>query len=261
MKWKETTRAASVNLASVVMSPTFILSVLLFFGVLFAEVIQMALIRDTLASDMGDAYFFNISIHFGYYIYAAPLLCSLATGGLFVNDSEAGFYRLRLMRSGRGGYRHGLWLGATVGGGLALFLGALLFALSCALLFGPHYPATSIATADGWLPVLEGLSGNWRYMLLNALLAFVFGMVWSGVGLTFTVLSPNRYVGVLAPFILCFCLALLLPPALQPLEMLVQGRWESFSLPMLFLYQGVLYLLALLWFSFAYDRRITHGQG
>lgn len=256
-------RSIWVNMTDVLTSSNFVISVLLLFGVLFAEVTEEALHlpwRQYDPSGFGDAYFFNISMHFGYYIYAAPLACAFASSGLFCNDAEAGFYRLRLMKSGRREYKYGLFFGSTIGGGLALMLGVILFAALCSMIYRPYLHASEMAAMDAWLPVLNSLTGNWNYMVVNAFLAFVFGMVWSGVGLTFSILSPNRYVSYLAPFIICFCAVLILPIGLHPLEMLVQMNWESFTFPKLFAYQTILYLGTLTLFSYAFERRIIHGQ-
>lgn len=264
MKLSSMNRSLRVNLTNVVTAPNFWISVLLLFGVLFAEITEGAFSwpwRVTNLSGIGDAYYFNIALHFGYYIYAAPLACAFAASGAFVSDSEAGFYRLRLMKSGRKEYQYGLFLGTTIGGGLALMVGVLLFAGACALIYPPNIPATNVAALDAWLPVLSGQTGNWNYMIVSALLAFMFGMVWSGVGLTISIFSPNRYVSYLAPFIICFCSVLALPTELHPLEMLVQMNWVSFTFLKLIAYQAILYIVVMAWFRYVFERRIIHGQG
>jgi len=147
MKLSSMNRSLRENLTNVVTAPNFLISVLLLFGVLFAEVAEGAFSLPWRVADQfefGDAYYFNIALHFGYYIYAAPLACAFAASGTFVSDSEAGFYRLRLMKSGRKEYQYGLFLGATIGGGLALMAGVLLFAGACTLIYGPYIPATNM---------------------------------------------------------------------------------------------------------------------
>jgi hypothetical protein len=257
------TRSVLVNLTHVVAAPNFWISVMLLFGVLFAEIAEGAFSWPWRVMEMsghGDAYYFNISLHFGYYIYAAPLACAFAAGGMFVSDWEAGFYRLKLVKSGRREYQYGLFLGATLGGGLALMAGVLLFAAACSAIYIPYASAADLVAPDAWLPLLRGRTGNWNFMLVSALLAFLFGMVWSGIGLTISVLSPNRYVSYLAPFIICFCSVLALPTDLQPLEMLVQLHWlESFAFAKLIAYQAVLYLAVMAWFRYAFERRVVHG--
>lgn len=257
-------RALGVDLRLTLSAPNFWIAALMLYAVLMAEVADAGVNRVLYGrGEFGDAYNFNISLHFGYYIYAAPLLCAFAASGQFVGDVEAGFYRLRLLRSGRTGYQYALFVGATLGGGLALMLGVLLFAASCAALFGPYAPAADLGgTPDAWLPLLERRDGNWLFMLTIAAQAFAFGAIWSGAGLVATVFSPNRYVGYLVPFIICFCCALALPPWLQPLEMLLQLRWqEGFEFYKLAAYQAALYLATMACFRLALERRLRRENG
>lgn len=258
MKISYLARSVQINLMSILKSSPFALAVMLCFASLFAEIINpiMAIV-DTGIRDYGDAYFFHLSTHFGYYIYAAPLVCAFATGNVFCDDWEAGFYRHRLMKVGRRVYKHGLWVGVTLGGGLAVMLGVLIFALVCTLSFGPLPSATILPTMDAWLPLLQGAMGSARYMIINALLGFLFGMVWSGVGLLISTFTPNRYVSFLAPFMVCFSAVIFLPASLGPLEMLVQMNWESFTFPKLVAYQLILYTLLMIGHSIAFDRRIN----
>ena len=255
---KRTIRAARVNLKNVLMSPNFTIAALLLFVVLFAEITENAFTfpwRQTNPNGYGEAYYFRISLNVGYYVYAAPLACAFASSALFIQDWEAGFYRSRLMRSGKGGYANGLWLGATAGGGLALFMGGMLFALVCAVVYPPHIPAVEQDI------IVAGFLGNFRYMLECALMAFLFGAVWSGVGLIFSVLSPSRYVSYLAPFILCFCSLLFLPEIWGPTAMLKWERWTEFPTTGPLAYQAALYAGGMLLFRFAFERRVIHGRG
>ncbi|MFR9256723.1 MAG: hypothetical protein ACLVJ6_15185 [Merdibacter sp.] len=57
-------------------SRNFCLEVILCFIALFAELVP---IFSANTGEYGDAYYFNISLHFGYYIYATPLVCAFAS--------------------------------------------------------------------------------------------------------------------------------------------------------------------------------------
>ncbi|MEG2187741.1 MAG: hypothetical protein RR085_10515 [Clostridia bacterium] len=263
INFKALYRSFWANLRNVITSSNFVFSVVLLFGVLFAEIATDAFSvpwRQYDQTGFGDSYFFNCSIHFGYYIYAAPLLCAFASSWLFCDDAETGFYRSRLMLSGKKEYSYGLFLGTTVGGGFALMTGVLLFILSLTVIYLPYDPATGMAAMDAWKPLLHGKMGGWHYMMANAMLAFLFGMVWSGVGLLFSILSQNRYISYLSPFMLCFSMVLVLPAEWQPLEMLVQMNWVAFSFEKLFIYQSVLYISVMLLFIYIFERKIIHGQ-
>ncbi len=254
-KSKRFARSLIVSLREVICSLNFWLAAVLIFGVLFIEIAEDVFggVSDT---TFGAAYNFNISLHFGYYIYAAPLACAFAAGGSWINDEEAGFYRLRLLKSGKREYGCGLFVGSAIGGGLALMLGVMLFATVCAILYGTSTSIDDIAAVDAWYPIVTSSCANWNYMIVNALLAFLFGAVWSGVGLTISVYSPVRYVSYLSPFIICFCSALALPYSLQPLEMLVQMQWGSFTFTKMLLYQSILFIAVMVWFNRAIERRV-----
>lgn len=257
-------RSIRVNVRSVLQYANFYIAIVLLFGSLFMESVEDIPIRlnnDITALDStiwGSAYAFNISLHFGLYIYVAPLACAFAAAGLFCNDSEAGFYRLRLLKSGKNAYQYGLFLGGSIGGGLSLMIGVLLYAGFCSVLYLP-LNVTDMSVADAWMPIISSSGGYWKYMLANAGLAFLFGLIWSGVGLTISVLSPTRYVCYLSPFIICFCSVIVLPPSLQPLEMLVQMDWGNFTFTKLFLYQAVLYFAIMIAFVFSMERRVLRA--
>lgn len=44
--------------------------------------------------------------------------------------------------------------------------------------------------------------GDWYFLVWKVVLGFLFGVLWALVGLAFSAFIPNRYVGLLAPFIL-----------------------------------------------------------
>lgn len=253
-------RSTRANLRIVLTSNNFWIAVLLCYGVLLADTMDSLFLPEVSSAGFGAVYFFNMSLHFSYYIYAAPLCCAFASSGLFCDDSQAGFYRLRLMKAGKKGYQLGLWFSSTIGGGLALFMSVALFAITCTTRFRFYFIAADIATVDGWIPVLESPFGNIVYLIVNAFLGFLFGLIWSGVGLLFSVFSQNRYVCYFIPFILCFCAQLALPPSLQPNEMLVQMNWSSFSFAKLVGYQAFLYIVTMVLFLRSFHRRILNDK-
>ncbi len=252
-----TARAILHNIRSACQSLHVLLGAVIGFLVLLAETVGSA--YDSIfhgASGFMDVYLFNIALHFGYFIWAAPLICAFAGSGAYCNAYEAGFYRQQLVR---GGFKRSclcIWFGGTCSGGAALAGAILLFTLFQIVIFEPCPDATVIATYDGWIPLLSAKYGGLWYMLAHAGLAFLFGAVWSGVGIALSVFQPNRYVCYFSPFVLCMCTALALPSTFQPLEMLVQMRWEQFNFPQLFFYQGFLYSAGYLTFRCAIEKEL-----
>lgn len=259
------TRSMGVSFRSTIKSVNFWLAAIAIFAVLlieqYEEIVELISRDKNFFEDMfGAAYQFTLSTNFGYYIYAAPIACAFAASGEIVNDLEEGFYRLRLMKSGRREYRYGAFVGSTLCGGLALMLGVMAFALVCAVMYGTYQPIEDLAHNDAWMPIVSGANAHWKYMTLHALDAMMFGMVWSGIGMTISVISPSRYVSYFAPFIICFCSALVLPAGLQPLEMLLQLGWMDFTFPKMIAYQAILYILTMAWFSYEFEKRVVHGK-
>lgn len=250
-------RAILYSIRSVCKSYHVLLGAVICFLVLVAETAGAAYdIMFCGATGLEDVYYFNIALHFGYFIWAAPLICAFAGSGVYCNVHEAGFYRQQLIRGGFGRSCSSIWFGGTISGGTALAGGVLLFALFQIIVFEPCQDATIIASVDGWLPLLATKHGGLWYMLAHTGLAFLFGAVWSGIGIILSVFQPNRYICYFSPFVLCMCAALALPSRFQPLEMLVQMRWENFSFPELLLYQGILYSAGYVVFRYIFKKEV-----
>lgn len=66
--------------------------------------------------------------------------------------------------------------------------------------------------------------GDWYILVGKVLLGFLFGAMWALVGLAFSVWIPNRYVGLIGPFVLydAMWLCLASVPVLDPIY-LVRG--------------------------------------
>lgn len=255
-KWNSS-RAVLYSIRSTCKLYSSLLGALICFLVLLAETASSA--YDVFfhgAEGLEDAYFFNIALHFGYFIWAAPLICAFVGAGAYCDAYEAGFYRQQLVRSGFKRSCSSIWFAGTFSGGAALAGGVLLFTLFQIVVFEPCQDATVIASFAGWQPLLSAKNGGLWYMLAHAGLAFLFGIVWSGAGVALSVFQPNRYVCYFSPFILCMCAALVLPSQFQPLEMLVQSRWDTFNFPQLLLYQGLLYSAGQLAFRYACKKEL-----
>lgn len=103
--------------------------------------------------------------------------------------------------------------------------------------------------------------GGLVVMFLLAL-AFLFGAVWSNVGLCVSAFSPNRYVALAAPFavyfglhLFCYRVGSLL--MFSPVNMLMPFVDFLPNIPYLFVYQGVLLAAAIGLFHAAARRRLN----
>lgn len=74
--------------------------------------------------------------------------------------------------------------------------------------------------------------GEWYIFLWKALLGFLFGCIWSLAGFAFAVWIPNKYVALIAPFVLyeAMWLAFGKVPALNPIYLMRGDDLNSYPL-------------------------------
>lgn len=74
--------------------------------------------------------------------------------------------------------------------------------------------------------------GDWYIVVGKTVLGFLFGCVWALVGLVFAVWIPNRYVALIAPFVLYESMWLGLSgiPLLNPIRLLRGDDVNSYPL-------------------------------
>lgn len=151
----------------------------------------------------------------GYDLFA-PMLAVLPAAVIFCDDYNSGYLRSILGRASRRRYLRETFLCSFAAGGLAVFLPCLLS--------GVFYLANgrldTLENVDSWghstsfdETVYAGMQYVWGGLLLALMLlalAFFFGAIWSGAGLLVSVLFPNKYLALAAPFALYFSLHLLL---------------------------------------------------
>lgn len=150
----------------------------------------------------------------GYDLFA-PILAVLPAAAMFCDDYNSGYIKSILSRARKRRYIRETLLCSSIAGGLAIFLPCFLSGL--------------FYLANGKLDIPENMN-SWGYStvfdetvyadmqyvwggLLLALmlmtLAFLFGAIWSDVGLLVSVLLPNKYLALAAPFALYFSIHLI----------------------------------------------------
>lgn len=204
----------------------------------------------------GIAMFFQ-SFLYGYFLYAAPVLCAYPVSSLVCDSRIDGFWQRQEIAVGRKQANLSLWFAGTFCGGLVLLCSSQCFGVISSLV----YPFRSIErTIPGFIfwEILVNSHGELAAIALQGFLAFLFGAVWSGVCLLIVNHSPNRYLGTLIPFVLCLALTIVLPSALQPFEMLVQLTWATFSIKGIIIYQLIVYMAVFIVYTRKHKRRKFH---
>ena len=138
---------------------------------------------------------------FGPFAAVFPVL-AYATN--FCEEYQSGYYRMIFARMSPGHFGRVRILTVALSGGVML---AVPIALSCimAYTFGvPGVPCESdVGMLDGNVVLIYIMKyGDWYVAVGKTTLGFLFGCVWALVGFAFAVWIPNRYVALIAPFVL-----------------------------------------------------------
>lgn len=136
----------------------------------------------------------------------------------FVDDVQSGYIKSILMRTGMKRYAKMRIMSVAVSGGLTIFLPFLMiFAIISVI----GVPTTSENVSEVFLHLIWSpyvtVGGGILVMTAKLLLAFLFGAVWSLLGLLISTIVSNRYVTIIAPFVIYQALWILMPPQLNPL--------------------------------------------
>ena len=218
-----------------------------------------------------DEYFLN-SIYnshamSGFDLFA-PILAVLPASTLFCGDYNSGYIKAILVRADRKRYLRETLICSTIAGGLGVFLPSLitsiLFIISGRPMLEANLMPGETTLLDGTL--FESIQFVWSGGLVVVILlalAFLFGAVWSNIGLCVSVFSPNRYVALAAPFavyfglhLFCYRVGSLL--MFSPVNMLMPFVDFLPNIPYLFVYQGVLLTASILLFYIAAYRRLIN---
>lgn len=167
--------------------------------------------------DMGSIFLDDISMSHslsGYDLFA-PIFAALPAATLFCEDYTSGYIKSILSRVEKKRYIRETLCCSSLAGGLAVFLPCLLSGLF--YLVNGKWNLPENRSRWGYSTVFDetvysGTQYVWGGILLFLMLlalAFLFGAVWSNVGLLVSVLAPNRYLALAAPFALYFSIHLI----------------------------------------------------
>lgn len=172
----------------------------------------------------------------------AAIFCVFPFADSFCDDYTSGYVYAITLRMGPKQYARQRFVSNALIGGITQGV-IVAIALSVCYL-GASTPETmeSVAFMQGtpWyeLNLLLRFHGA-LFFTLRVLLAFLFGCLWASVGLCVSAFSANRYITLVAPFVLYQLLWRLIdPPLLNPVEAL--GGNSVSSLPILVVYQFIL---------------------
>lgn len=175
----------------------------------------------------------NILASSGFTLFL-PVFPVLGYASRFCGEYESGYYRLILARLKPQKFAGVRITSVALSGGVIVALPYLIICLAAVVLKAPELSdMNSLGLDASGVNVLRipediemakiGMTYGIGVMVaLKVLLGFLFGAAWALVGLAFAVWMPNRYVALIAPFVLYQSLYILMPNRLNP-ALLVRG--------------------------------------
>ncbi len=177
-----------------------------FAGMLLVSAVLLPVAVLDAPMDGSRSYLYGLAniFHASGFTPLAAVFPVLAYSTVYCKEHNEGYLWMILHRAGFARFAKVRISAAAVSGGLMIAVPFLLASLT-AYAGGAHgIPA---GTDEGFLEGTKIMAavmkyGDWYIIAGKVLIGFLFGALWALVGLAFSVWIPNRYVGLLAPFVL-----------------------------------------------------------
>ncbi|MDE7311877.1 MAG: hypothetical protein K2N87_09745 [Eubacterium sp.] len=146
---------------------------------------------------------FNVFGASGFCPFAA-VFPVLAYATNFCEEYQSGYFRMIFARMSPVRFGITRILTVALSGGVML---AVPVAVACAVAYTFGVPGVPQGSDEGMLDGIIILTyvlkyGDWYIAVGKTMLGFLFGCVWALMGFMFAVWIPNRYVALIAPFVL-----------------------------------------------------------
>ena len=217
--------------------------------------IAVALALSILLRTLFDIVGFSDSLTFVYlqqfpfglsdYTPFAVIFCVLPFADSFCEDYNTSYAHNITVRTGSKRYSLNRFISNALVGGITqgLIVTVVLLVCFCCADLPDTQESVSFMQGTIWYDLNLLLRfHSILFILLRVLLAFLFGSLWASVGLCISAFSTNRYITLVAPFVIYQMLWRLIPdPRFSPLETLVGNSVPSLLL--LILNQIILILI------------------
>lgn len=197
----------------------------------------------------------------------APILAVLPATTLFCEDYNSGYIKSIFSRAEKKRYIRETTVCSIIAGGLAIFIPSLfssIFYIANGKLNTAENMAFNYSTVfdETVFSKLQFVWGGLLLVILLLLLSFLFGAIWSNIGLCISAMIPNRYIALAAPFALYFATHLIFYRigfllVLSPANMLMPAATFIPSMAYPFVYQAVLFIIIALACHKAMERRLS----
>lgn len=209
-----------------------------------------------------QSYLYYISgVHtFGSFDLFAPVIAAAPCSATFYNDFGSGYCKFILPRTSRIKYLLSKIFTCGVTGGLAVFLPNFILFIYLFAFGKPHSSGMDILQGS-ILGAIEYTNNGLNVMIILLLLSFLFGFAWSLIGLAVSAFIPNKYVALVAPFLIYFALSTALSLTdeslvFSPINMLYPNYSQIPSIAFCFIYQLILIAMSAVIFIIRAYRRL-----
>lgn len=256
-------KSLQVRLKATIVSPAMLISVcigvfMLTWQHIFNLVIYNLSIGPVTPKEMGYIYLDDIygSHALSGFDLFAPILAVLPASTLFCEDYNSGYIKSILNRVEKKRYMLETVICSSIAGGLAILLPSLITSIFYIVNGIPNTPENAginyfTVFDESVYSKLQFVWGGMLMVILLLVLAFLFGAVWSNIGLCISTFIPNRYITLAAPFALYFITHLVFYRigfllVLSPVNMLMPAAIFIPSMSYPFIYQIVLFFVIVL---------------
>jgi len=193
--------------------------------------------------------FLNV-LWFGNFTRIAPLFCIIPAVMHYCEEQSTLIYRFIESRNSKRIVSdiHAKILAAGISGGIILALCIISIAIICRIGY-PIFDSTSTSQLISFLTagMFEDIypSGNGIFfIMIQILMGFVFGFLWSLIGLVISIIFSNKYFCIAMTVIIYnvsnYCLRLNGLSAIAPETMLIPDGILEYSIGYLFVFQMIL---------------------
>jgi len=249
------------DLKKALLSSRFFLSAIVVFVILIRSMINYHVL---LWHVFDRLYLLTIPMALSGFAPFAAIFAVIPYTTSFCDDYNSGYIKVILTRIGPKKYMNSKILSVAISGAAAIGIPFFLI-FSLITLIGIPTTLENLSEAylgNSWFPYIA-IGGGTLVLVAKLLLSMLFGAVWALVGLAVSSWFTNRYVTIIAPFVLYQALWVLLEGSpYNPLYMLggdfeLTGAFVG-SYPYVLLYQTTCIVLLVLLIKFGMRRRLKN---
>lgn len=187
-----------------------------------------------------------------------PLIPAIPFAFSYVNDKESGFINYIYLRNSKKEYIISRLISNSLAGGLSLAL-PLLFVFGLLSSIFPVKYVDMGSVKGAFSSIYNTSQVNYVFLLIG--LAFIFGAVYSTLGLAVTAFVENKYLAIVFPFFVYFIPGILFPilglDCFEPSTTFIPSANIYTKWYMIFIQQGILFILSA---SLFYIKVIREGD-